>query len=244
MLGEQLGAGGDTLHGKSAQKHGRVGVAGNAQGQQGDQGGARNGVVGRLGGHNRLLGTVPVFLGMLGGPLGFIVRQERGDGRAGAGHRADKHAQNAGLEQHHLVFQYVAEAGLLLFHLDRRSGGLVHVPGLGHDLRDGEQADEHGNGINTALHAVDTEGEAADAIHGIDADAGDQQPYKAHQQALDLGLSAHAGNNRQSKESQGEILGRAELQRKAGNGRRGKQQNRTAEQAADGGGGQCIMQSS
>ena len=27
---------------------------------------------------------------MLGGPLGFIVRQERGDGRAGAGHRADK----------------------------------------------------------------------------------------------------------------------------------------------------------
>ena len=65
MLGEQLGAGGDTLHGKSAQKHGRVGVAGNAQGQQGDQGGAGDGVVGGFRGRDAFNGALAEKFGML-----------------------------------------------------------------------------------------------------------------------------------------------------------------------------------
>lgn len=74
-------------------------VARNAEYQQGDQGAADNGVVGRLRSHDALNVAGAEGIGAGRVLLGLVVGHEIGQGAADARQNADKHADDAGAQK-------------------------------------------------------------------------------------------------------------------------------------------------
>ena len=182
-------------------------LAGDAQGEHGDEGAAGDGVVGGLGAGHALNAAVAELLFLLGELAGGVVAQEAGDGGAGARQNADQVADDPGPAhgggdlphllpgQHHLVIKFCGSGPLfnLLLRQDQR---LTH----------GEQSDESAGGVDPLIEGGLAEHEALHALHGVHTDGGEQQAQRAGDQALYHGLGADAGDDGQTEDGQPEIL--------------------------------------
>jgi len=85
-------------------------------------------------------------------------------------------------------------------------------------------------------------GEARRALDRIESDAAEEQPDDGHHQALRHRGAAEIADHQEAEDQQGRVLGRAELQREAGQWRRQQHEpdhaDRARDERADGGDGQ------
>ena len=145
--GEQGQSGVQAVDHQGGEHDGHGAVTGNAQGEQGDEGGAGDGVVGRLGGSNALHRALSKLLGVLGEVLGGVIAEPGGLGGAGAGDDAHHHADEGG-HKHRAdhPLEFLAGDLAVVMHLGGIQAQLAQLLFcLGQDLHQGEQTDEaHG----------------------------------------------------------------------------------------------------
>ena len=112
-------------------------------------------------------------------------------------------------------------------------GDAAHALDFGHDLREGEHADQHRQEIDAALEHRDAEREALLAHHRVVAEDGDDQPEAARDQALGERRFDQPRDHRQREHEQREEFPGAELERELRQRSGREDQERAAEQAAE-----------
>ena len=122
--------------------------------------------------------------------------------------------------------------GLVHLDLGRLTQAQDLLFGLAKQLADGEQADERGHQVHAADQDIRAEGQAVNALLGIDTDGGDQQAQGGHGHTLKDAFAADAGYDGQAEYRQHEVVGRAEFQGQVGELRGKEQQADAAEQSA------------
>ena len=238
MLPEDQGTGLNALHDQRTQQQGGGGVAGDAQGQQGDDGAADGGVVGRFRGDHAVDDAGAELLGVLGLVFGNGIGQHVGRAGADTGQNAqtdaDEGAADAVGDLREELLQRKAKAldvevgddgGLL-------AGRLVAVLRRQQDLRDGEHAHQHGEDVEAAVQGVGAEGIAAHRVDGSQAYCSQHQTDDAGDQALDQVLLRQGDDQCQGENSDGEILPGAKLDGDIGQGGRDTHQGQQAEDGA------------
>ena len=113
---------------------------------------------------------------------------------------------------------------------------------LGHDLHQGEKANEADRQVQAQVQPGNAEGKAVIAGHGVGAHAGDKQSQASGNQTLDHALARHAGDDGQAKDADHEILRSAQLSGHPGHLGPQKQQHQSGEDPAEGGGVQGDFQ--
>lgn len=87
---------------------------------------------------------------------------------------------------------------------------------LADDLHQCEQADEGNGKIEAQIQAVDAEGKAVIAGHGVCTHAGDEQAEASGDDALDEALARNACDDGHAEQADHEVLRRAQLCRNFG----------------------------
>ena len=107
---------------------------------------------------------------------------------------------------------------------------------LADDLHQCEQADEGNGKVEAQIQAVDAEGKAVVAGHGVCAHAGDEKAEAGGDDALDETFARDARNDGHAEQTDHEVLRRAQLRRDFCHLRAEKEQHQRGEDAAEGGG--------
>ena len=185
VLRDEQRPGLDAVDGHGAEHDGGDGVAGNAERHDGHQRAADVGVVGGLRGDDALGVAVAELLRRLGELLGLVVghhaRRAAADRRQDADDEADdgrpQRAGTAGrrISQIHLEMREPLELGVLASAARLCSSGRIQLLDVGHDLREGEDADQHGQEREAAADELRAEGEARHAADRVGADDGDEE---------------------------------------------------------------------
>ena len=239
MLPEDQGAGLNALHDQGTQQQSGGGVAGDAQGQQGDDGAAHGGVVGRFRGHHAVDDAGAELLGVLGLVLGDGIGQHVGRSGADTGQDAQTDADQGAADAVGYLREELLQAEPKA--LDVKVGddggllagrGLVAILRRQQDLRDGEHAHQHGEDVEAAVQGVGAEGIAAHRVDGSQAHCGQHQTDDAGDQALDQVLLGQGDDQCQGEDGDGEILPGAELDGDVGQGGRDTHQGQQAEDGA------------
>ena len=249
VVGDEQGAHLDALEHEGADEHGGGGVAGDAQAQQGHQGAAGEAVVGGLGGDQALRHAGAQQLGVLGPALGLGVGDEGGRGAAHAGEDAHEGAQQGGADDVDPLALEVPEEVELDLVLDLQGvllgvGGVhAHLTLLQH-LGDGEQADEHGEELEAALHLALQElgHHAVHVVHGELVHHGDEHAQHADPDAAEHLAPGEGGDDGEGEEDDEELLHRGELDGPGGQHGGEQGQHHQGDHAADEGGGDAHLQ--
>ena len=107
---------------------------------------------------------------------------------------------------------------------------------LADDLHQCEQADEGNGKVEAQIQAVDAEGKAVVAGHGVCAHAGDEKAEAGSDDALDEALARDACDDGHAEQTDHEVLGCTKLRRDFGDLGSEEEQHQRREDAAEGGG--------
>ena len=222
---------------KGPQQHGRHTVAGDAQGQQGDEGAADDCVVGGLGGHHAVHDPSAVLLRVLGGLFGGHPGENTGGGAPDAGQDTDAGTDEGGAQcvpllPHELL---PGESEALDFKALLDLSGLSHLFDLfsvGQHLRNGKDADQGRQDVKAGGQFVDTEGESLGSINGRHTHQGNDQAQAAGEQSLNHAGARQGGDHREGKEAHAEVLDGGKLQGNLRHGRGHEHKHQEGEQAA------------
>ena len=198
ILREQGRAGDHAMEHKGSHQNGRGPVAGDAQSQHGDHGGAAGAVVGGFRGGHALDFTLAEGFGMFGHLLGLVIGHKRGQASAGAGGRADDHA-----DQGTQGDGSPAALVLILRDLILGDGRSAHdlliffgiILGFHQYLRDGKQADQRDDQVNARHQLPLPKDKASRSTDGIHADGRHEKADAGADQALEDTLVGNARND-------------------------------------------------
>ena len=184
---------------------------------------------------------------MLGHILGGVVGEPGSLGSAGTGNDTNTGADDGGQEHgtdHPLPLLLGDLAVVLLAQLTGLQIQLIPLQlGLGDDLNQSEQTDQHNSGIQAQIQSGNAEGEAVIAGHGVSADAGDQQTQAGSDDALGQALAGNTGDDGHTEQADHEILGSAQHCGDLCHLGTQEQQHQSGEDTAEGGSIQGDLQS-
>ena len=245
VRGKEREAGVQAVDHQRGQHDGHAAVAGDAQRQQGDEGRAADGVVGRLSRSNALHRTMAELFRVLGHILCGVVGEPRGFRCTGAGHDAHAGADeraNDNRAEHPLVL-FLCDLAVVVADLSGVEVQLVPLQlRLANDLHQCEQADEGNGKVEAQIQAGDAEGKAVITGHGVCAHAGDEKAEAGGDDALDETLARDACDDGHAKQADHEVLRRAKLRRNFSHLRAEEEQDQRREDAAEGGGVERDLQ--
>ena len=113
---------------------------------------------------------------------------------------------------------------------------------LADDLHQCKQTNEGDSKVKTQIQAVDAEGEAVVAGHGVCAHAGDEQAEASGDDALDETFARNACDDGHAEQTDHEVLGCTKLRRDFGDLGSEKEQHQRGKDAAEGGGVERDLQ--
>ena len=249
IVGDEQGAHLNALEHEGADQDGGGGVAGNTQAQQGHQGAAGQAVVGSLRGDQALGHAGAQQLGVLGPALGLGVGDQGGRGAAHTGQDAHEGAQQGGAEHiDDLPLEVVEKAELdVVLDLQRiilAVGGVHASLTLLEHLGDGEQADEHGEELEAALHLAlqELRDHAVFIVDGELVHHGYQHAQHTDPQAAEHLAPGQGGDDGEGEEDDEELLHGRELDGPAGQDGGEEGQHHQGDHAAHEGGGDADFQ--
>ena len=172
-----------------------------------------------------------ILCSVVGEPRGLRCTGAGHDAHAGADERADEHRA-----EHPLVL-ILCNLAVVVADLSGVEVQLAPLQlRLADDLHQCEQADEGNGKVEAQIQAVDAEGKAVVAGHGVCTHAGDEQAEASGDDALDEALARNACDDGHAEQADHEVLRRAQLCRNFGHLRAEEEQHQCREDATEGGG--------